>query len=329
MRSHSQKSARFLLADFDAEGVCLDLRSGNVFRLNALALAVARGLFLGRPSRSLARELSTSFAVDTTRALADIRTIRATLHESAAPHRPTSTALQFLPGTGRFLVRWQNSRLLEIRANGRHVRRVARRLPVPPAMLLQWALPHLLWLQGQPVIHASAVARGRCVIALAGPSGAGKTTLAHALAQRPGVRLIAEDLLLLHRGTPVGVSVAAEPALRAWVSAAAANLELPGGELAVADLAALAGPVSGQLGDVLFLDDQQRRGSSIATTPLTPATAMERLLINSFAELGERAVWQQVFEMCRTLVAEARICEACVPRGLKRLQRAAKAYSWT
>ena len=55
-------------------------------------------------------------------------------------------------------------------------------------------------------VHAAVVTRGEAVLLLAGPSGAGKTTLAYGAATRLGCRVLAEDV----------VYVQLRPALRLW-----------------------------------------------------------------------------------------------------------------
>jgi hypothetical protein len=54
---------------------------------------------------------------------------------------------------------------------------------------------HLARTRGWALIHASAVACGDEAILVAGPGGAGKTTTCVGLMQRPGVRLVTENLL--------------------------------------------------------------------------------------------------------------------------------------
>ena len=57
-------------------------------------------------------------------------------------------------------------------------------------------LPMLLWQRGGLLLHASGVELGGKAIAIAGPSGIGKSTLARALLERGG-RLIGDDTLWL------------------------------------------------------------------------------------------------------------------------------------
>lgn len=66
------------------------------------------------------------------------------------------------------------------------------------ALLIATALPTLLWLQGDIVLHAAAVvpAGSGHALAIAGPSGSGKSHLAAALLAQ-GARLVADDSIAL------------------------------------------------------------------------------------------------------------------------------------
>src|SRR5262249_29220198 len=154
------------------------------------------------------------------------------------------------------------------------------------ALHLQWAVPHLLALQRQPVLHASAVHWGAGVRALCGASGAGKTTLAHVFAGE-GARLISEDLLPLtfEQGAPA-VFVDGEATLRGWVASQRAILET--GARVTCDAGGLAAALQGPtlpLHELLFVDAARRSGDRIVIEPIAPADALLLLLRNGFAEL--------------------------------------------
>jgi hypothetical protein len=69
--------------------------------------------------------------------------------------------------------------------------------------LLARILPNVRLAHGFEALHASAVASAHGVVAVTGPSGAGKTTLALELMRR-GMSLVGDDVLLLSSG-PTGV----------------------------------------------------------------------------------------------------------------------------
>jgi hypothetical protein len=62
-------------------------------------------------------------------------------------------------------------------------------------------VPSVYQVWGRQVLHASAVARedGERVVALVGPTGVGKSTLAYGLGQRPGWTQIADDTVAFSR----------------------------------------------------------------------------------------------------------------------------------
>jgi hypothetical protein len=67
-------------------------------------------------------------------------------------------------------------------------------------------LPAVYQIWGRQVLHASAVARSAdgSAIAFAGPSCAGKSTMAYGLGRRPGWRLVSDDTLAFSSGAAAG-----------------------------------------------------------------------------------------------------------------------------
>jgi hypothetical protein len=131
--------------------------------------------------------------------------------------------------------------------------------------LIGQVLPFAAAVNGLEVFHASAVAFGSRALAIVGPSGAGKTSLALALA-RAGAVLLADDVLALepgedgllaHPGTPVaGVAHGEAERLGARLADAGAVAVDERERLIPVELAA--GPVA--LRAVLFLE-RSREGS--------------------------------------------------------------------
>jgi hypothetical protein len=78
----------------------------------------------------------------------------------------------------------------------------------------------LLALRGETTLHASAVAIDGRALGIAGGSGAGKSTLAALLCQRPGVELVADDLLRLLPSGDQFLCVPGVPDIRLRQSAA-------------------------------------------------------------------------------------------------------------
>jgi hypothetical protein len=87
--------------------------------------------------------------------------------------------------------------------------------------LLGPVLGLVLRLRGQVCLHASAVAIEGRAVALVGPAGAGKSTLAAAFARR-GCPVISDDLLCLHDEDEAIQVQPGSPWLRLWSDSAAA-----------------------------------------------------------------------------------------------------------
>lgn len=85
-----------------------------------------------------------------------------------------------------------------ISEDGRHVQAVLPARSWPWRLLFAQTLPIAAAIQGLEVIHASAVALRRGVVAIVAPAGAGKSTLAAALVGR-GAEFVADDVLALER----------------------------------------------------------------------------------------------------------------------------------
>ncbi|HEY1207543.1 MAG: hypothetical protein ABSH46_05215 [Bryobacteraceae bacterium] len=104
-----------------------------------------------------------------------------------APADPPSDWLRIPnPGTGADV---------RIRRDGRQA--VITADPAGPdqgAREMRWATPFIAALQGETVLHASAVERGGCVYAFVAGSRTGKSTFSNALATR-GWNKVADDLL--------------------------------------------------------------------------------------------------------------------------------------
>src|SRR5215211_4151038 len=69
-------------------------------------------------------------------------------------------------------------------------------------------LPAVYQIWGRQVLHASAVARSAdgSAVAFAGPSHAGKSTMAYGLGRRSGWSLVSDDTLAFSSGTPAGAA---------------------------------------------------------------------------------------------------------------------------
>jgi hypothetical protein len=146
-------------------------------------------------------------------------------HDAASPHWPGGEIVcdeRHPDGTASFRIEHhpEAGYLIEGPTYGRHLLSLdGQRLRCSPGaqpdawqrLLVAQVLPFAAVLQGLEAIHASAVVHEGRAIAIAGPSHAGKTSLALALCRR-GADFLADDVLALearpqelvgHPGTPV------------------------------------------------------------------------------------------------------------------------------
>lgn len=316
---------RFVVSTFRDGAVLVDLQSGCFYRVNQVAAAIARALSLGRSTTTIADELRADFGVDSARALHDIKEML--YHLSSEPDRSGVNPISFTVSEDGYVLRWHEHNVFRLSGDGKQMTCLSHDLSVEidGATQLLWILPHALMLQGQLVLHASAVAHGDHVSLFFGPSGAGKTTLAHALAQE-GRQLISEDLVLvsLERSCPT-VILDGEATLRNWVKSNGHSL-IPSRKIELLDLNEFVGGNRGLLSNTAFLGPRNPFRSTIHRVSLGPTDAFLRLLENSFAELGTRKVWCAILEMSQSLVRSVPLELLECPDGLAALREAAQRY---
>ena len=86
-------------------------------------------------------------------------------------------------------------------------------------LIVDQVVPHLLAIGGALVLHASCVGLDGAALALVGPTGIGKSSLAAAFVQR-GATLLADDYVLVSRTGDEYLAAPAYPGLRLWEDSA-------------------------------------------------------------------------------------------------------------
>jgi hypothetical protein len=310
------RAKRFMLASIGREGVVLDARSGELYRVGAAAVVVFRALVRGADVAGAAAALVRAFAVTHARAERDVRAILASMPDRRRAMASTRRAPQFRSSArGGFELELDGMNVAWLDERGRSVERGAGATRgasgAGGSHVLRLLAPHVLALGGHRVLHASAVLHRDEVVAFVAPSGTGKTTLARLLADR-GVPAISEDLLVLRDARDAIVD--GERALRMWSRSRARTVST---ELAVGSVDGPAKP----LRSVLILE--RRKGQrGIALEALRGADAIAALFANAFVEVPSPRVWRQALGMCRALAARGIVYRACVPDGLGPLERA-------
>jgi hypothetical protein len=314
--------------DFPEGAVVMNLVNGAYFRLNSSAREICRQLQAGATPPEVARQLASRFAVPVEQAEADVAALLRQLRtvSSATGGNP----LAFVPDGDRLLLCWEQRPVLALLEDGKQISaQPASGVPASVKEIaghLLWAVPHLLALQGQLVLHASAVQLAAGVAAFCGPSGIGKTTLA-ARFTAAGAAALAEDLLAIcfREGRPQ-VLVGAEAWLRAWVRRQAPELAagrtIDGSGLAI-QLPAVLTP----LAEVWFVHRRELAQPVIEKFRLPAPDGLACLLHNSFAELQLPTVWEWLFINLGELAGSVSLFQAALPNGLDALDQAVAAYT--
>jgi hypothetical protein len=165
-----------------------------------------------------------------------------------------------------------------------------------PSYLLGPVIAIILRLRGVVCLHASAIVADGCAVAFVGPKGAGKSTVAAALAVR-GARVIADDTIALRRRDGEWIVAPGYPRIRLWPGSAhaigqtagAASALLPPGTSGSATRYHLDLTANGLRFqdrplplDLIYLLDASTDGA-VAAVPVRPAEAFGVLVNNSFA----------------------------------------------
>lgn len=187
------------------------------------------------------------------------------------------------------------------------------------ALLVATALPAFLWLRGETMLHAAGVVTpaGGSALAIAGPSGIGKSTLTEQFLEAGGT-LLADDSIALRR---FGDRIAGSG--------------LPGGLHAHAEGARMFRPVAqsaraATIGAILVL---ARTDGAPALERLSPVAALERLLGNRHrpavpAMLGRRA---EILATMAFIAANCAVYEwlrSCAALGLAERDMLAREGLW-
>ena len=206
------------------------------------------------------------------------------------------------------------------------------------ALLIGAGLATALHLRGVPVLHASAVVVDGKAILVAGPAGAGKSTLTATLVGK-GMPLLAEDLAVLAFGETIIAVQAGYPRLRlcpdATLVAGQAAPDLPRVFNALVpddkrwvEAAALAGgfcATPAPLGGIYLLAPRRPDQKVLAIEPLPPHRAGLALLDHLYGARWLRIPPAKALEWCARIAGRTPVRLLHAPPGLERVSETAEA----
>jgi len=313
---------RYELTAIDGSGLLLDLDSGQIASLNRTAFLIWERYLGGASREEVASFLVAEYAMPAATARRDV-TLALTIPKEHSKFPDQGLRYQ-VDSHGRCIAVTSDGPVLELGRAGDHV--ISLRSFSPPILesYLCAAVPKLLTLGGETVLHASAVRVGAETIAFLGASGAGKTTTAAAFGAL-GHQVLAEDMLLL-RAQPDGVFVPLqiEGATKTWAAQAALLLAESGGARVafVPPSSEPHAPIA-PLTKVNFLDRRRRQGSTVVRRSLSRAETVGLLFANTFASSIEPAARRSLLAKVVAVATAVSGYELTVPEGLQNLGRAA------
>jgi hypothetical protein len=186
-------------------------------------------------------------------------------------------------------------------------------------LLLDQALPFAACAAGVECLHASAVALDGGAVAFAGVSGAGKSSLALALARR-GARPLADDVLALepapsgallaHAALP-RMGVRRTEAVRAGVAGGALGALAPRDADSLLLALTTAEPVAPLRLRALYVLDRRSEEVPFAFAPVDDPRLVLACSFNFVLAVPERLV--RLLDLCHRLVTHAHVRRAVVP----------------
>jgi hypothetical protein len=311
------KQDRFAFAPAGRGAILLDTSSGAVLELNESAAFVWERKLSGEPVGDIVDALAARYALPLGAARHDVERVLEPPREGSAEN-PGEAHYERTPEGYAFSFRDELAFLLD--STGQMLRAAIEISENVAAPLLRAVAPKILALQGETVLHASAVSLGGKVIAFTGASGAGKTTTARALSAAGGA-IVSEDLLWVETdGSRVMVSESGERTIGAWVAETARRLRA-GGEIDCRGFgASLRRGALLPLAEIGFLDVRRRVGEGYLGRALRPWETAGLVFRNSFHGSAESQAWIRGLERAAKIGTASSGVELRLPDGLGRLE---------
>ena len=321
------RGGRHLLRQLPDGAVVIDVDTGDLLQLNSTGALVYDHLVRGADVEATAEFLAARFGIPMVQARADVASflqLEAAVVLGRQPGDPSP--FEYVPTGEAFTVHRLGVPVLHVHPSGRSIT-LEKGLTDATRAALLWVIPKVLVLQGFPVLHASAVSvAGKCV-AFSGPSGAGKTTLAHAFAAA-GAPLVAEDAFIVRLDeTKMGVGVSPlEARARAWVDRVLASVRSGDNRVECHTLFDGSEPSQMPLSLIAFLDPARRTGADLQARPLGTTGTTVSLLRNLFWGAVDSAAYERGVGWSAAVATTVAAAELTVPDGLQHLGAAVRRY---
>jgi hypothetical protein len=309
---------RFALARVGNGAVLLDTVSGAILELNESAAFAWERKLNGEPAEAIVQAFVSRYSLPLGAATQDVDRVLDPHLESVPPEVGDFRYAQ-TPDGYTFTFREQVVFVLD--PAGQRVK-LLNDVGEMLTSLLRALAPKLLALQGEVVLHASAVELNGTVVAFTGASGAGKTTTARALAEAGGQIVCEDQLWVALRNTRAMVSEGGERAILAWVAEAVRELRL-WGEVGCGGFSTIGR--QGKflpLAEIGFIDARRRIGNRYLSKELRPWQTAGLVFRNSFHGSAERPTWIRQLECAAQIGSGTTGLELALPEGLDGLAAA-------
>lgn len=313
-------------------GLLLRRDTGDLLALNRVASDIVESMCDGADAAATADLLREQYGISETAATEAVSAALRALAAPAVASPRTAGPLSFSEsGESRLLVSLHGRPALLVDVEAGELRLVGEQGLTERvlSMVLLAVSPKLVATRDEALfaLHSSAVKEGDRAFAFFGPSEAGKTTTARALASN-GAELLCEDLLIC-RVRPDGARVqsSAEPDLREWSREGAARLLRSPRDKIDGPTVAGHGPECSLAIAHRVADRQSREGAPrFDCRPLAGVEFARELFTQSFLGSMSPELWVTHLDQCLAIVAHTQGLWLSAPPGLEALHRAAAAY---
>ena len=200
---------RFVLARVGRGAILLDTASGAILELNESAAFVWERRLDGEPAEAIIEALVSRYSLPLESASQDVARV---LNPRLEGDPPEVGDFRYEQTPEGYTFTFRGLVIFVLDPDGQRLK-LSNDVGEMLTSLLRALAPKLLALQGELVLHASAVELNGIVIAFTGASGAGKTTTARTLTEAGGQIVCEDQLWIARQNARVMVSAGGERAI--------------------------------------------------------------------------------------------------------------------